>query len=272
MNGDRYSLVVPMSSTSSGFYQEFRPAPDLTPFVACTWVRVVRCSVERLSDAILPDGCADIMMYDDHPPHVAGPDAITRRTTLGNGLTIAGIRLRPGACRAVLGCSASEIVNGGAILSELSAGTSQLHRALLDTRDLNVRLSLLESWVRTATYTASDNDRTVIAACRMLARDATHDVGDVAQRCDWSVRKIHRQFVAACGYGPKHFQRIMRVQRALRFAATPGRRGLADLALVSGYADQSHMVRDFRQITGFKPSHYLAEARLTGWGEWMQDW
>ena len=89
------------SSISTPFYQEFPPASDLRPFVACTWVRLVRQSGGKAPDAILPDGCADIMAYDDQPLRVAGPDAVTRRVQLRDGLVITGIRLRPGACRAI---------------------------------------------------------------------------------------------------------------------------------------------------------------------------
>src|ERR1043165_7850761 len=78
-------------------YQEFSPPPDLVAFVACTWVRLVRCAGGAMSDSILPDGCADIMVAGDRPPVVAGPDAVTRRVTLADGQVITGIRVRPGA-------------------------------------------------------------------------------------------------------------------------------------------------------------------------------
>jgi hypothetical protein len=67
------------SSIGTPFYREFPPAHDLRLFVACTWVRLVRQSGGTAPEAILPDGCADIMAYDDQRPLVAGPDAVTRR-------------------------------------------------------------------------------------------------------------------------------------------------------------------------------------------------
>ena len=88
------------------FYREFAPPRDLAAYVVCTWIRIVRCTGGETSEAILPDGCADIMLFDDQPPRVAGPDAVTRRSTVWDRLVIVGIRLRPGACRAMLRCSA----------------------------------------------------------------------------------------------------------------------------------------------------------------------
>jgi AraC-like DNA-binding protein len=248
-------------------YQEFQPAQDLRGFVACTWIRIVHRAEGEFAGAILPDGCADIMLYDDHPPRVAGPDTVTRRVRLQDGLVIAGIRLRPGACRAVLGCPADRLVNGTVQLSDVASGA---HR-LLWSGTLAGRLSLLENWVRAALTHVAAADRAMIAACGMLAAGARVEVGDVARRLDWNPRMIHRQFVAACGYSPKHFQRIMRIQQALRAAQdAPGIR-LCDLAATAGYADQAHMTRDFRAITGFTPAGYFADAAPPGWGTWITE-
>ena len=83
----------------------------------------------------------------------------------------------------------------------------------------------------------------------------------------------HRQFLATCGYGPKHLQRIMRVQRALAIAQYSSVTGLGDVAAAAGYADQAHMSRDFRSITGFTPSAYFARTAIPGWGAWLkEDW
>ena len=260
-------------SIGTPFYREFPPADDLRAFVACTWVRLVRRSGSKAIDTILPDGCVDIMAYDDEPPSVAGPDAVTRRVKLRDGLAITGIRLRPGACRAILGCPAEHLVNGSMLLSDIATGATELHRRLLLSDNLFARLALLENWVQVALERATANDRAVIAACRMLGANAKIEIGDVARRVDWNARMMHRQFIAACGYSPKHLQRIMRMQGALRVAHSMPVARLGDLAAAAGYADQAHMTRDFRDITGFTPAAYFADTAPTGWGAWIsEDW
>ena len=80
---------------------------------------------------------------------------------------------------------------------------------------------------------------------------------------------IHRQFVAACGYGPKYLQRVMRVQAALRVAHdNPLRLRLSDIASSAGFADQAHMTREFKALTGFTPTAYLA-AYTPEVGAWL---
>lgn len=260
-------------SRSAPFYREFPPASELHAFVACTWVRMVRFAGETHVDAILPDGCADIMIYDDHPPCVAGPDAITRHVKLHNGLVITGIRLRPGAWRAVLGCRADTLVNGSCLLSDLVPEGRRLAHRLMNAVSHSTRIAQLEEWVRAALTRATDRDRAVVAACRLLTEHSHIAIGDVAAQLGWNARMMHRQFTASCGYSPKHFQRIMRMQTLLRGVRTGRTSSLSSLAIAAGYSDQAHMTRDFRAITGFTPSAHLASDGAPGWGAWItEDW
>jgi AraC-like DNA-binding protein len=91
----------------------------------------------------------------------------------------------------------------------------------------------------------------------------------LAHELGWNARMLHRAFVATCGYGPKYLQRILRVQGVVRAAQRPGRR-LSEVSLDLGFADQAHMTRDFRRITGMTPTSYLAEAEA-GVGRWLDE-
>jgi AraC-like DNA-binding protein len=252
------------------YYREFKPSIDLLPYVACTWVRLVRHSTKVLVAPITPDGCTDIMVYDDQPPRVAGPDATTRWTSLHDGLVITGLRLRPGAAQAVFGCPASLIVNSTVLLGDITAEAAGLNQRLLATGDIHDRHVLLSDWVRGRLADVKARDAAVIGACQRLATETHVEVGAVAQRLGWNSRMMHRQFVAACGYGPKHFQRIMRMQHAIRAMHSSPGMGIAAAAAKVGYADQAHMTRDFRSITGFTPATLIA-ATAPEFGAWISD-
>jgi AraC-like DNA-binding protein len=245
----------------SPVYEETPPPDDLRDVVACLWTRLVRGQDAGQPSPIIPDGCGDLMVYDDHAPIVAGPDATTRWVTLGNGTLIVGARFRPGGIRAVFGCSATTILNRTVLLSDLTGGATRLHERLLLAGRVRQRQALLVDWIRDALFPRMLIDRRVRAACRWLTNDPRVDIGTVAHRFEWNVRTIRRDFHAACGYGPKHFQRIMRIQRAIRTSHDSSRASLADIAFAADYADQAHMTRDFRDITGFTPAQQLAASR-----------
>jgi AraC-like DNA-binding protein len=242
-------------------YEETPPPADLREVVACLWLRVVRGTDPAQASPIIPDGCGDLMVYDDSPPIVAGPDATTRWVTLGNGTVIIGARFRPGGIRAVFGCPATTILNRTVLLSDLSAGATRLHERLLLAGSVRRRQKVLADWIRSALCGRTLLDARVRAACRWLTNEPRADISAMADRFDWHVRTVRRDFHAACGYGPKHFQRIMRIQRAIRESHELSDARLVEVALAAGYADQAHMTRDFRDITGATPAQHLATTR-----------
>jgi AraC-like DNA-binding protein len=53
----------------------------------------------------------------------------------------------------------------------------------------------------------------------------------------------------------------VRFQRLLRDLPASDGVGWAALAARHGYADQAHLIRDFRELTGRTPARFLAEPR-----------
>jgi AraC-like DNA-binding protein len=254
-------LIDHLRAGGPAAYEEAPPPADLREVVACVWLRVVRGADAGRASPIVPDGCGDLLVHDDAPPVVAGPDATTRWVGFDDGTVIAGVRFRPGGIRTVFGCSATAILGRTVLLSDLAGGATGLHDRLLLARTVRQRQRLLVEWIREAAGGRSAIDRRVRAACRRLTRDPRLEVGTLTDRVDWNPRTMHRDFLAACGYGPKHFQRIMRIQRAIRASHDRSHEALAGVALAAGYADQAHMTRDFRDITGFTPARHLATTR-----------
>ncbi|MEU0788421.1 helix-turn-helix domain-containing protein [Amycolatopsis sp. NPDC005961] len=73
-----------------------------------------------------------------------------------------------------------------------------------------------------------------------------------------SERRLRRRFVQAVGYGPATYLRVARFQRAVALASRAP--GLAALAVAAGYADQAHLSRDCRALTGLTPRGYFGTA------------
>ena len=70
----------------------------------------------------------------------------------------------------------------------------------------------------------------------------------MARQVGWSSRTLQRQCTAVFGYGPATLRRILRFRRAVRLlddGAPP-----ASVAAAAGYADQSHLHREVRDLTG----------------------
>ena len=58
---------------------------------------------------------------------------------------------------------------------------------------------------------------------------------------------------------PRHYLRLLRFQKA--FEQVPGAVSLADHAAASGFADQAHMARNFREMAGVPAKQARQKAR-----------
>lgn len=254
---------------NDAFYAEYPPAPDLRAAVACTWV--ARSGAAAAPSPIVVDACSDVVVIGDAAPHVAGPATRTHFVRIPAHATVVGIRFRPGATRAVFGCDASELRDADPELRAVCGRSASAVDELSVTDDTDAKRAALERWARDRLEARLDRDALVLRAAHALVADADLTVAALADALGWSARRLHREITATCGYGPKLLQRIVRLQRALRLARrramTNRRPTLAMLALDAGYADQAHMTRDFRDLTGFTPRELLARpgADVGGW-------
>lgn len=251
-------------------YAEYAPPADLCAVVACTWV--ARAGEAGASSSVVVDACSDVVVIGDAAPHVAGPATRTHLVQLPAHMTVVGIRFRPGATRAVFACDAAELRDAD---PELRAVCGRSASGLVDelsaTSNTDARRAALERWATGRIGARLDRDALTLRAAHALVADRELSVAALADALGWSARRLHREITATCGYGPKLLQRIVRLQRTLRLASgrarTHRRPTLAMLALDAGYADQAHMTREFRDLTGFTPRELLARSRadVGGW-------
>jgi AraC-like DNA-binding protein len=54
---------------------------------------------------------------------------------------------------------------------------------------------------------------------------------------------------------------VLRFQRFFRLAARSDKYNLADMADRAGYADQAHMSREVRRMSGITPGEFVAQAQ-----------
>lgn len=94
---------------------------------------------------------------------------------------------------------------------------------------------------------------------RLAATDGLLAVAALAAEVGWSRRHLGERFRAEIGLTPKVAARVLRFDRARRLLSAPVRPGLAEIAAVAGYADQSHLTREWRDLAGCTPSTWIAE-------------
>jgi AraC-like DNA-binding protein len=87
-------------------------------------------------------------------------------------------------------------------------------------------------------------------------------IGDLAEQVFLSRRRLSTLFVAELGITPKEAARTMRFTHAVSRIGHGVRGGGLDLAALAaecGFADQSHLDREFRAFAGTSPTGWIAE-------------
>jgi AraC-like DNA-binding protein len=195
---------------------------------------------------IAPDGCMDLLWFDG-ALQVAGPDTVPYPARMTAGAESAGLRFAPGAASAVLGVAAHELLGLRVPLEDLWPA-AEARRAVERIADAPEHGAALEALAVELAGRAGPPDP-FVGALVAQAR-AGLPVGEMAERAGLSERQLLRRCLPAFGYGPKTLARILRVQRALALARSVRRPGFAEVAAVAGYADQAHLSREIRALTG----------------------
>ncbi len=235
-------------------YQERAPRAQLRDCVVCAW----NARASGNPSDVLPDGCVDIVWAPGREPWIAGPDTRARSASVARGTVQAGIRFIPGAAAALLGVPIPELLDRRVPVTEFWPRqiVSEMRERLEDSRAPADAAVTLEDYVLRRLADAPEPDRLVRAAVAAITQSVAaraRPLVKLASQAGISERQLRRRFVAAIGYGPKMFERVVRFQHFRHLATTTHRRGLAWLAADVGYADQSHLSRECARLAGATP-------------------
>lgn len=78
----------------------------------------------------------------------------------------------------------------------------------------------------------------------------------LASEVNMSKRNFERKFLAKVGLTPVFYNRIVRFQKAFKLINQSNNLSFTELAHSSGYYDQSHFIRDFKQFYGQVPKEF----------------
>jgi AraC-like DNA-binding protein len=189
------------------------------------------------------------------------------------------VDLSPLGARLLLGMPLAEIANRTVPLDDLGALAAALGHDLpgrLEAApDWTARFDLLDALLvaRVTRGPAPSRAATLAArAWRRLERTAgAVAVAALAEELGVSRKHLTLTFREQIGLAPKPAARILRFSRVMDRLRDGDVASWSALAHECGYADQSHLVRDFRELAGCPPTA-LEGLRLPDDGGWAAEW
>jgi AraC-like DNA-binding protein len=95
---------------------------------------------------------------------------------------------------------------------------------------------------------------------RLVESHGTARIGDLAQELGWTRKRIVARFREEIGLPPKRAAKLLRFERARALAESATRPDWAWIAREAGYYDQSHLINDFRSVTGRTPETFFQDS------------
>jgi AraC-like DNA-binding protein len=275
-------------------YREFQPCPSLRPFVRAYFTflappnhmeeesrrahpRITREILRREGDpfwsALFADGHVSIVFYSGigyrieglwHPSpngprtHVIGAMSSVRGTAPGDRLIQVGAYFRA-AQAAYFAAPSRESTDRAVALEHFwgRAATAELEQQLDEAREDSDRIAHLEAALLRRATSVRDPKRTLdLPGLAALAQRQPIGltVEAMANLAGVSRQYLTRAFREDVGVTPKLYCRLSRFRAALKMATQRPNLDGANLAAMSGYADQAHMIAEFRRFCGMTPA------------------
>src|SRR5262245_41601302 len=253
-------------------YQEWQPDAALRGVILAYWSFVADGSSVP-SPMILPDAYVEVVLNLGAPVQLVGPafsGTQPARSVVGlleTAIAIEygpdvhtfGIRLHAARAAGFLGVPAHTLTNTLTPLAHCSEVLDARLRRVLDSHPQLETVdgrSALDACLVDRLRDAQPPDALVQQAVdRLLGADVPVTVAGLAREFGVSTRQLHRRFLKGTGMSPKRLERVARFARVWQQATFGPPLTWADLALANGYADQSHLVREFRAFGATPPAH-----------------
>lgn len=243
-------------------YVERPPLPALAGVVRTVWIH--RTGEAAYVQRHLPTGGVEIHFPIGGHPQLIGPLTGPLIEVIPAHTTIVGVRFQPGAAPP-LPAALDDLVDQRLGLAALwGSSVDDLVEAMVTAGTPERALTFLQGHLLQELRGAVTLDPLAGEAVQALMPWRPVNVDAVAAYLALSASQLRRRCLRAVGTSPKVLQRTLRFQGFLALAqagaVATGQRGadgMAGLAVDVGYADQAHLSRECRRLTGLTPRQLL---------------
>jgi AraC-like DNA-binding protein len=140
--------------------------------------------------------------------------------------------------------------------------TRTLESAVAQAGDVDAQLRAFAAWLEARAVERSGQSRAALRAARAAMRlcdEPRLSVERAADEQHVGRRQLERDFERWIGAAPRHLAQVARMQQMARSARAGA--SLADAAVHAGFADQPHMTRTVRRLTGLTPRRFIGSLR-----------
>lgn len=245
------------------------PAPLLAPYIKHYWL--LESDEIAHSQRILPTGNIELVFHRGHLLR-QGNDFSPRTSLCGQTLSFADVQptgyvnmitvvFQPFGAKAFFDLPFHELSGLSVPLEDVNRKAfADLEDKILSTPDDALCIRFIETFLlgRLRPYKAYNYKRIAEAVDTINKLETDLSVPLLAERIGLSKKQFQRIFNEYIGLNPKEFIRVVRFHKALFTLQHDPSMNFTRLAYECGFYDQSHLIREFKQFSGYTPREYIA--------------
>lgn len=255
----------------------YKPSAFLSQYVKHYW-SLENCSPpgREYSHRVVPSGLFELIFYlndrprtEDERKSISDSILVTGQLKdfydlqIGGSLSLFCINFHPHGLAMFLDLPLDELFEHSVPLRLLVKDrVNQLEDELSETRTDEKRKKIVEEFLiscmkKSETKHNYGRIRQIINQIN-LSRGKI-DIETLASESFLSRKQFERTFTEIIGTTPKQFLKVVRFQNAIYEKSRQADLSLTELSYLCGYFDQSHMISDFKKLSGKTPGQFFAE-------------
>jgi AraC-like DNA-binding protein len=241
-------------------YARYSPSDDLAPFIEHFWLIRWDLTAPQVAETV-PHPSVHMVLSSPRPAEIVGVMRRRFTATLEGTGRVVGTKFRAGAFRPFVTTPVSAFTGKRfGIADVFGASAATLNQRVIIEEDDVRGIAIIESFLRDRG--AVSDERMIVAgriAERISADRELTRVDRIAAAFGLTPRQLQRLFREYVGVSPKWVIQRYRLLEAAERIADRSIVNWPDLALDLSYADQAHLIRDFKRLVGRTPAEYARQ-------------
>ncbi|MCG2587914.1 helix-turn-helix transcriptional regulator [Rhodohalobacter sulfatireducens] len=255
-------------------YKEYWPPKEISHLVECFWTNTLHPDdFQQEYDFIIPDGGADaIFMLNGHylredeenstkylvdQCSFVTPFQRAVKVYQEPYTTCLAVRFRPEAIQALTGVTLGELDRPAYPLYEIMPELADLVMSQISKKSSEAEIiRRLTGWLSQKQIEPSANAIVTRFIDQTIQSKGKVGIKNFCGELQVHKSTLEKNFKHYTGYTPKEYSKVIRFNFLLnRILFSP--MNLTEITYEMGFFDQSHMIRDFRKITGMNPTDFI---------------
>lgn len=262
----KYRPLTSRPFLSNHTYAEYPPCQALKPYISCYWTTSGPENMPETGEGggvlVIPDTCVDLMITVNHTRQkitgrwcgMQDHSYVTeRRLATGERISSFAVRFHFWAAHLFLNLDFRELYNQVLDAEAVQREWMTVFEPFFYVLDVKERIQLVEKLLAAKLDEGRVNHNLFNSFQQILSSSGTAAVKEICRYSCISQRQLERQFLQQVGMTIKRTSNLVRYQNVWRDVARSEQFGIQDAVYRYGYADQSHLLKEFKRFHGVTP-------------------